>query len=97
MNIAPETAAEKIVPILIKHLNDSVPNIRFLTIKILREVATKIESPQVLNDIKKYQANLLASYLFLISSFLLSTISGLLSDNDKDVKFFAQETLQLLR
>lgn len=77
LNIAPETAAEKILPILIKHLSDPVPNIRFLTVKILREIGSKIETSSVVNEIR-------------------NSIGGLLNDSDKDVKFFAQETLQAL-
>lgn len=59
LNVAPETAADKILPILIKHLSDPVPNIRFITIKILKELASKIDSAQVLNDIKSNIGNLL--------------------------------------
>ncbi|KAL4433336.1 hypothetical protein ABPG74_017440 [Tetrahymena malaccensis] len=77
LNVAPETAADKILPILIKHLNDTVPNIRFITIKILKDLASKIDNASIQNDIK-------------------SNISNLTNDNDKDVKYFAQETLQYL-
>ncbi len=44
LNIAPEVAYDKIVPIFIKHLNDGVPNIRFISVRILKEIACKIEN-----------------------------------------------------
>lgn len=76
-NIAPDTAAEKILPVLIKHLSDSVPNIRFVTIKLIKELAPKFENSSSYNDIK-------------------NNIGNLINDADKDVKYFAQETLQYL-
>lgn len=44
MNISPEVAIDKIVPIFIKHLSNGVPNIRFSTIKYFKEIAAKIEN-----------------------------------------------------
>ena len=44
INISPEVASEKIVPLFIKNLNDNVANIRFSCIKILRELIGKIEN-----------------------------------------------------
>ncbi|EGR33470.1 phosphorylase phosphatase, putative [Ichthyophthirius multifiliis] len=59
MNISPEVAIDKIVPIFIKHLSDGVPNIRFSTIKYFKEIAAKIENQNVLNDIKTNISNLI--------------------------------------
>ncbi len=38
MNVAPEVFNDKILPVFVKHLNDNVPNIRFITVKLLREI-----------------------------------------------------------
>lgn len=38
LNISPDTATEKIIPILIKHTTDTVANIRFVSVRILKEL-----------------------------------------------------------
>ena len=44
LNISPEIGCEKIIPLLIKNLNDSVANIRFSCVKILKELSGRIEN-----------------------------------------------------
>lgn len=43
---------DKLVPIVLKHLKDPVPNIKFIAIKVAKALQKRIEAPGVINQIK---------------------------------------------
>ncbi|EGR34046.1 protein phosphatase 2 regulatory subunit A, alpha isoform, putative [Ichthyophthirius multifiliis] len=62
-----------LLPVIIKQCGDNCPNIKFVCVKVLKEIAKRKEIQQ--GDIR-------------------SALNGMCNDNDKDVKYFAQEALQ---
>jgi len=77
--VNPESSAEKIFPVIFKNLKDPVPNVRFVCIKILKNLVKiykqhKFDNPQIMNTIKQ-------------------NLTDLLEDQDVDVKYFAQDAV----
>ncbi|KAM3135001.1 hypothetical protein pb186bvf_012825 [Paramecium bursaria] len=73
--VQPDIIADKLLPVVIRCMKDSVPNIRFVSVKVAKALSKRIENPQILTQIK-------------------NSITELVQDPDRDVSFYAQESLQ---
>lgn len=49
-----DSLAERIVGVILKCLNDPVPNVRMVGVKTLRDIARRYETTQLKDQIKKY-------------------------------------------
>ncbi|EGR34557.1 protein phosphatase 2 regulatory subunit A, alpha isoform, putative [Ichthyophthirius multifiliis] len=58
LNVSSDFVSEKILPFFYKNLNDTVPNIRFIQVKILKEILGKIDNQNIQNEIKQQVSNL---------------------------------------
>lgn len=47
--------ADKLWPIVAKCMNDSVPNLRFVSLKVAKSLSKKVDNQMVLNQIKQYK------------------------------------------
>lgn len=53
-----DSLAERIVGVILKCLNDPVPNVRMVGVKTLRDIAKRYETTPLKEQIKKYIASL---------------------------------------
>lgn len=91
MGLSPDAVNDKILPSILKATKDSVPNVRFVALRILKAL-TVLNHSSMNAQIKQYIQ--LVMLFALIGITFLRALNELLNDTDKDVQYFAFEALQ---